>query len=576
MLVSLLILLQLLCNAVYTSNPCAEIGSSYVKLGKKQDPPSGYISTSVDLLGRLLQVREKASAKVYLSQYDFDSDIRYLISRANDGHLNINLCSMGIMHFEHGVPLVSISSDGLQLPKIYSYYDAEAKLHGTVASVSPVYQIEGMDPVYYLQANIGVTIGLQDPDARYNHLFPSPPAAFAGEYTGGAWTNNLGSWPGTGSQTLEFINGTKLTVETTASLPLDNLWDFSNGSSLFQTACERQMKTSSVKLHPRVPSRSFPYTIPLGGPSMYPLPVERQRKDLMRVPTFKLDGERPNSFGQTAVEFIRKAIRDGKSKLIIDLSSNNGGDMNIGFNLFRIFFPEKPIYTATRFQTTELIDLMGQVFSSPQGMKAIGEDSLDLPLISEKAVSPDHRQSFSTWDDLYGPVTFPNANMSHLHATFNFTTASTIDNPISGFGEYSAPLTQPFKAQNIIVMTNGRCASTCAILASLLKRQGARSIATTANNTDSPILSAKKLARLAELAPPPLNELPLIITTHGGGGVNFRNEYGEDDSQTPLQFVGEAADCRLFFTAENYIAPESSWVAAAEAMFGNASCEVDG
>lgn len=49
----------------------------------------------------------------------------------------------------------------------YAIDDAEMKLRGTEAVISSVYRIEDMDPVYYLQANIGVTIGLQDPDARY-------------------------------------------------------------------------------------------------------------------------------------------------------------------------------------------------------------------------------------------------------------------------------------------------------------------------------------------------------------------------------------------------------------------------
>jgi hypothetical protein len=33
--------------------------------------------------------------------------------------------------------------------------------------MSPVIHINGQDPTYFLQANIGVTVGLQDPDARY-------------------------------------------------------------------------------------------------------------------------------------------------------------------------------------------------------------------------------------------------------------------------------------------------------------------------------------------------------------------------------------------------------------------------
>lgn len=141
--------------------------------------------------GGLQRIRQKASDNVYSSQYDFDSDLKYLTSRASDGHLSVGLCSLEIMHFEHDMPLVSISPDGVQLPRIYTYCkflgcssceliegemtqseeyaidDAEMKLRGTEAEISPVYRIEDMDPVYYLQANIGVTIGLQDPDARY-------------------------------------------------------------------------------------------------------------------------------------------------------------------------------------------------------------------------------------------------------------------------------------------------------------------------------------------------------------------------------------------------------------------------
>jgi hypothetical protein len=43
--------------------------------------------------------------------------------------------------------------------------DAELKLNGT-KDVSPVVQINGVDAVYYLEANVAITLGLQDPDAR--------------------------------------------------------------------------------------------------------------------------------------------------------------------------------------------------------------------------------------------------------------------------------------------------------------------------------------------------------------------------------------------------------------------------
>lgn len=306
--------------------------------------------------------------------------------------------------------------------------------------------------------------------SRYNHLFPSPAAAFSGMYTGGLWTNNLGSWPGKANQTVEFSNETKLTVETTASVTLDRGLDFSSGESLFQTACMPNKESRPPDPRPSLAVGKPPYSIPLGGPSMYPDPIIHNKKDFVRgyylhnerlddvavlqLPTFRLTEESPVSLARVAGQFLERARKDGKEKLIVDLSNNMGGDINLGFNLFRILFPDKPIYTATRFPSTELIGLMGRVFSSSQGNEAVEHDNtLDLPLVFQNAVTPDQRHSFGSWEKLFGPVEIAGQNMSHLHATFNFTTASTEDNPISGYGGIEfGHSTQLFHAENIIIV----------------------------------------------------------------------------------------------------------------------------
>ena len=43
--------------------------------------------------------------------------------------------------------------------------DAGLKANGA-EDISPVIKINGVDAVYYLEANIAVTLGFQDPDAR--------------------------------------------------------------------------------------------------------------------------------------------------------------------------------------------------------------------------------------------------------------------------------------------------------------------------------------------------------------------------------------------------------------------------
>ena len=162
-------------------------------------------------------------------------------------------------------------------------------------------------------------------------------------------------------------------------------------------------------------------------------------------------------------------------------------------------------------------------------------------------------------------------------------------------------------------MTDGTCASTCSIFAELMKKQGVRSIAfggrpqygpmqalggvkggqylslpllhryisraydlaVNASEAGSPILTPEQLARFEEIAPPDPKNFSLRINRIGTGGVNFRNAYREGNDVTPLQFVYEAADCRLFYTAENYIRPATSWLAAANAMLNGGSCVRD-
>lgn len=85
------------------------------------DPPPDYISTSVDIIGGLEATREKTARNFSTNQFDFDLKTTYSISRANDGHLAIGLCSQVLMHLEHGVSLVSVSEDGLQPPELYTF-----------------------------------------------------------------------------------------------------------------------------------------------------------------------------------------------------------------------------------------------------------------------------------------------------------------------------------------------------------------------------------------------------------------------------------------------------------------------
>lgn len=67
--------------------------------------------------------------------------------------------------------------------------------------------------------------------------------------------------------------------------------------------------------------------------------------------------------------------------------------------------------------------------------------------------------------------------------------------------------------------------------------------------------------------------LPFYRSVGGATAVNFRDGIQKGDTtNTPLQFVYEEADCRLFYTAEMTIDVTAVWKKVYDAKWGNASC----
>ncbi|KAK5011655.1 hypothetical protein LTR28_010138, partial [Elasticomyces elasticus] len=165
-----------------------------------------------------------------------------------------------------------------------------------------------------------------------------------------------------------------------------------------------------------------------------------------------MDGEAPKEISLTAKEFIDQAIAMGKKRLIIDLSGNGGGDINVGFNIFRLLFPRENIETRTRFRATEFIYLLGKVFSSDQARDKYENFPLDLPLAAYLAVTPDQERSFGSWEELYGSGGNEETLLSEMYASFNFSSASTESDPIEGYGTVvQTHVAQPFSTENIVM-----------------------------------------------------------------------------------------------------------------------------
>jgi hypothetical protein len=84
-----------------------------------RDPPQGYLFPAIDLDDGLDTIKKKVEACKYESEYDMQIDIHTLLVSAHDGHLNWNGELTQAFTFARTVGLVAVSSDGLELPKIF-------------------------------------------------------------------------------------------------------------------------------------------------------------------------------------------------------------------------------------------------------------------------------------------------------------------------------------------------------------------------------------------------------------------------------------------------------------------------
>ena len=118
-------------------------------------------------------------------------------------------------------------------------------------------------------------------------------------------------------------------------------------------------------------------------------------------------------------------------------------------------------------RTSPWIDYMGDVYS----LAGIYNESLSPPW-EIQGTSTVNLTHFSTFKDLAGPdriygdnfMATTRANLSDLLMTSGFS--------VYGYGDLPSIPTAAFTAENIVMLLDGGCGSTCAIFAEFMKSQG--------------------------------------------------------------------------------------------------------
>ncbi|KFY39271.1 hypothetical protein V494_04057 [Pseudogymnoascus sp. VKM F-4513 (FW-928)] len=203
-------------------------------------------------------------------------------------------------------------------------------------------------------------------------------------------------------------------------------------------------------------------------------------------------------------------------------------------------------------------------------------------------------KDFSSWADMRGPVTINGASYSQI-MRYNFSDpylyqGDTIES-VTGYGPLADTPAQPYAAEDIILLSDGYCASTCAAFSDLMRRQGGvRSIVLGGRPAFGPMqgvggtkgvlvepweaIEASIASTLADFGTAAQKKkwagyLPeaFPIAMSSAPTVNFRSGY-HPGSDTPMQFLNESANCRLFYTPAMLTNVTHIWESVARLAWG--------
>ncbi|KAI0424697.1 hypothetical protein F5Y09DRAFT_130341 [Xylaria sp. FL1042] len=609
-----------------------------------KNPPSDYPYPPVDLFGELEKIRSNLEADKYSGELEWQEDLyKSIAGKPHNGHLAYHPDLLTVP-FEWVRPwtLVSISEDGASLPVIKVLEDVGLP----DGKSSHVVEINGIDAATFIESRVADSSNAQDPDAGYNTMFFSQANKAAlqsdGYFEGGGRERFF--YPGN-TTSLTFANGTIVEQPNIARFhygPYDwnNVMD---ADTMHKEFCRGAYDTGQsraasrgLKSTRRTATPNSIYSYPQPAVSLVGRQEEPNKIDGYPEPVLITDDQMVSGYFidepgfedvailvmlsfssdfvsfQTAVQnFFAEAVEAGKTKLIVDLQANGGGTILQGYDTFRQIFPDIVQDGPSRWRSSSSFNALSQTFSPlcANYTPKVDFQDLDNPCTTVNNWRNDLNDTngrFTSYADKFGPVPVNGdryTNYMEWDPANPVLTRQAFGTDITGYGRRTN-FTRPFGGpENIVLLYDGYCASTCTIFSQFMKHgAGVKSIAMGGRPEAGPIQGVggvkgsqvypfRQMSILAEIArsyttdTALTKELERLDDTYVSSRspyqlpvVNVRDAVlpGQLDGGVPTQFVTELADCRLYWTESMIQNTEEIWKAAARAAFGGGKCAAGG
>ena len=316
-----------------------------------KDPPNTYPVPGVDIFAEISSIRANVTSGAISGEYQFQLAIRHLVDQVADGHFDLQMDLINVFQFDHMSigPVAAISADGVSLPLLYytfsrssalpsrGIHDAETvtdDLQTTPADHrSSIISVDGQPAAQYFDS-LRPSALFADADAQLAYVFGDVARIGNQQYHGIFADGTTGIFFGN-STTLEFANGTVTTYNNTAT----STNDFSNvdsGLAFYEAFCTGNVsETTATTPDPRA---LYPFTKIVddtGSIAGYFLNDTNSDTAVLSIQTFATGMAPSRSAQQTLTTFLEACRSASKTNLIIDLSSNNGGNALLPFDFFK-------------------------------------------------------------------------------------------------------------------------------------------------------------------------------------------------------------------------------------------------
>ncbi|VDB88027.1 Bgt-20613 [Blumeria graminis f. sp. tritici] len=269
--------------------------------------------------------------------------------------------------------------------------------------------------------------------------------------------------------TFTFTNGSSLTLENIARV-IGNFSDVANGQQFYSKFCSINFDnpTESIDVtqpaaHPLVASEYATPVITTSDSTLSGYYIDgKGQEEVAILSVLSFRPESLTEFQEVAQQFMINAKRDGKTKLIIDLSDNEGGSSLLSHDLFRQFFPTIQEDEVYRWRVGKAFMALAEIFSADSDdfdpvNATEGEIRWNKSWFNYHSDLNIDYQPFRSLEEKFGPYTIKGDNFTN-NSRWNLNdpilTSDAIHGPgfnITGYDSRKIS-TQHFDASNIIMV----------------------------------------------------------------------------------------------------------------------------